>query len=130
MRTATIPISSSPSIQSFRIPLAVQVGTFCLLWASAFSAAKLAIADCPPLLVLSPRFLLAAIIILGAGAIWGIPFKLSRRDTLIFAILGIANQAAALGLAYIGVRSISSGLSALIISANPVLTAVLGALFL
>jgi drug/metabolite transporter (DMT)-like permease len=130
MRTATIPFSSSATIPLFRIPLAVQVGTFCLLWASAFSVGKLAVTDCPPLFVLAARFLLAGIIILGAAAIWGNPFKLSRRDKLIFAILGVANQAAALGLAYIGVRSISSGLSALIISANPVLTAVLGALFL
>jgi drug/metabolite transporter (DMT)-like permease len=130
MRTATIPFSNSPSFPSFRIPLALQVGAFCLLWASAFSVGKLAVTDCPPLLVLTARFLLAGIIILGVAAILGIPFKLSRRDTLIFAILGIANQATALGLAYIGVRSISSGLSALIISANPVLTAVLGAAFL
>ena len=35
-----------------------------------------------------------------------------------------------LGLNYVGIRSISSGLSALIVSANPVLTAVLAAVFL
>ena len=47
--------------------------------------------------------------------------------SLIFAVLGIANQAAYLGLGYVGMRSISSGLAALVISANPVLTAVLAA---
>ena len=130
MRTATFLFSSTVSLPSFRIPFPVQIATFCLLWASAFSVAKLSVTDCPPLLVLAARFALAGVIILGAAAVCGIPFKLSRRDTLIFALLGIANQAAYLGLAYIGVRSISSGLSALIISANPVLTAVLGAMFL
>jgi drug/metabolite transporter (DMT)-like permease len=59
-----------------------------------------------------------------------VPFKLSRRDVFIFALLGIANQAAYLGLSYIGIRSISSGLAAVVISANPVLTAVLAAVFL
>ena len=44
--------------------------------------------------------------------------------------VGIANQAAYLGLGYVGLRTISSGLSALVISANPVLTAVLAAAFL
>jgi drug/metabolite transporter (DMT)-like permease len=127
MRTATIPFSPTASIPSLRIPFAVLIGTFCLLWASAFSVAKLAVTDCPPLLVLSARFLLAGIIILGTAAICGIPFKLSRRDTLIFAMLGIANQAAYLGLSYIGIRTVSSGLAALIISAN---LAVLGAMFL
>jgi drug/metabolite transporter (DMT)-like permease len=108
----------------------VLVAAFCLLWASAFSVAKLAVADCPPLLVLSARFLLAAAVMLGAAAIFRVPFKLSRRDVLIFAVLGIANQAAYLGLSYVGIRSISSGLAALVISANPVLTAVLAAVFL
>src|SRR5882757_7823844 len=131
MRTANIavspPATPSPSLQ---LPLPVLVAAFCLLWASAFSVAKLAVADCPPLLVLTARFLLAAAAILGAAAIFGVPFRLSRRDVLLFAVLGIANQAAYLGLSYVGIRSISSGLAALVISSNPVLTAVLAALFL
>jgi len=111
-----------------RIPLPLMVAAFCFLWASAFSVAKLAIADCPPLLLLTFRFLLAGVLMLGAAAINGVPLKLSRRDLLLFAALGIANQAAYLG--HIGLKSISSGLSALVISANPVLTAVLAATFL
>jgi drug/metabolite transporter (DMT)-like permease len=101
-----------------------------LLWASAFAVAKLAIADCPPLLVLTARFLLAGAFIMGAAAIYGVPLNLSRRDVLIFAMLGIANQAVYLGLSYVGIRSISSGLAALVISGNPVLTAVVAAALL
>jgi drug/metabolite transporter (DMT)-like permease len=131
MRTANIALSSpEAATPSLRFPLPVLVAAFCLPWASAFSVAKLAVADCPPLLVLTARFLLAAAVMLGAAAIFRVPFKLSRRDVLIFALLGIANQAAYLGLSYIGIRSISSGLAALVISANPVLTAVLAAVFL
>ncbi len=131
MRTANIALSSpAAATPSLRLPLPVLVAAFCLLWASAFSVAKLAVADCPPLLVLTARFLVAAAVMLGAAAIFGVPFKLSRRDVLIFALLGIANQAAYLGLSYVGIRSISSGLAALVISANPVLTAVLAAVFL
>ena len=126
MRTANIALSSPVAATlSVRLPLPALVAAFCLLWASAFSVAKLAVSDCPPLLVLTARFLLAAAVMLGAAAIFRVPFKLSRRDALIFAVLGIANQAAYLGLSYIGIRSISSGLAALVISANPVLTAVL-----
>src|SRR6516225_11356632 len=117
-------------VQSPRLPLPLLVAAFCLLWASAFSVAKLAVADCPPLLVLTARFLLAGIFMLGAAAISGASLKLSRRDVLVFALLGIANQAAYLGLSYVGIRSISSGLAALVISANPVLTAVMAAAFL
>src|SRR5215471_9463635 len=131
MRTATIALSSSTAPSPpLRFPLPLLVAGFCLLWASAFSASKLAVADCPPLLVLTARFLLAGAFMLGAAPIFGVPLKLSRRDLLVFALLGIANQAAFLGLSYIGIRSISSGLAALVISANPVLTAVMAAAFL
>jgi len=106
------------------------VAAFCLLWSSAFAAAKLSIADCPPLIVLTARFLIAAVATFGAAVMVGIPLKLKRRDFLLFALLGIANQAIFLGFAYIGVRSTSSGLAALIISSNPVLTAVLAVVFL
>jgi drug/metabolite transporter (DMT)-like permease len=123
----TTDIALSPPARSITIPLAVVA--FCLLWSSAFSVAKLAMADCPPLLLLATRFLLAGIIMLGAAALRGMP-GLTRREILVFAALGVANQALYLGLGYLGLRSISSGLSALVISANPVLTAVLAALFL
>jgi drug/metabolite transporter (DMT)-like permease len=126
MRTANIALPSHAQ----SIPLPALVAAFCMLWASAFSVAKLAIADCPPLILLTIRFFLAGVLILGMAAIRGMPLKLRGRDLLLFATLGIANQAAYLGLTYIGIQTISSGLSALMISANPVLTAVTAALFL
>jgi drug/metabolite transporter (DMT)-like permease len=129
MRTANIAVSPSAT-PSLRLPLPVMVAAFCLLWASAFSVAKLAIADCPPLMVLTARFLLAGVVILGAAALFGMRLSLSRRELLLFALLGIANQAVYLGLSYVGIRSTSSGLAALVISANPVLTAVLAVAFL
>ena len=126
MSSASLAISSPP----VRIKLPLMVVAFCLLWSSAFAVAKLAIADCPPLLLLTFRFLLAGIVMLGAAALSGVSLKMSRRDLILFAALGVANQAAYLGLGYIGLKSISAGLSALVISANPVLTAVLAAIFL
>src|SRR5262249_15182906 len=129
MRTANIALSplATPSL---RPPLPVMAAAFCLLWASAFSVAKLAIADCPPLIVLTARFLLAGVVILGAAALCGVQLRLSRRELLLFALLGIANQAVYLGLSYVGIRSTSSGLASLVISANPVVTAVLAVAFL
>jgi drug/metabolite transporter (DMT)-like permease len=123
MRTANIALSSSRR----SIPLPLLVVAFCLIWASAFSVAKVAMADSPPLLLLTMRFLFAGVIMLGAAAIHRSPLPLSRRDVLVFALLGIVNQATFLGLGYVGMRSISSGLSALVVSANPVLTAVMAA---
>src|SRR5712691_1050087 len=133
MRTANIAVPSPATSSSplrVPLPLPVLVGGFCLLWASAFSVAKLAVADCPPLMVLTARFLLAGVVIFGAAVVSGVRLNLGRRDLLLFAFLGIANQAVFLGLGYVGMRSTSSGLAALVISANPVLTAVLAVAFL
>ena len=93
MRTASLS-SFAGLAQSPRLPLPLLVAAFCLLWASAFSVAKIAVADCPPLLVLAARFLVAGAFMLGAAAIYGLPFDLNRRDVGVFALLGIANQAA------------------------------------
>jgi drug/metabolite transporter (DMT)-like permease len=62
-----------------------------------------------------------------AGALSG---SLSWRDVIVFAILGVANNALYLGLGYTGLKSVSAGLGGLIVSANPVFTAALAALFL
>jgi drug/metabolite transporter (DMT)-like permease len=106
------------------------VAAFCLLWASAFSVAKLAFLDAPPLLVLTIRFLLAGGSMLALAAACGMSLRLSPRDLVLYAVLGLANQAAFLGIGYLGLRTTSSGLTALVMSANPVLTAVLATFFL
>src|SRR3954451_10037680 len=113
-----------------RHAMLLMIAAFCLLWSSAFAVAKLALADCPPLLLLTGRFLLAGGLMLTVAAVDGAPWRLSRRDILVLAVLGVANNALYLGLNYVGMRSISAGLSALIISANPVLTVVLAAVCL
>ena len=119
MRAATL-LLPAPSI-----PVSVRIGAFCALWASAFSISKIALADCPPLLLLTMRFLLAGALMFTAAALSGMPLRLTCGKIFIFAALGIANQAAYLGLSNIGLQSVSSGLAALIISANPVLTSLL-----
>jgi drug/metabolite transporter (DMT)-like permease len=129
MRSASITTPAA-AVPGLRLPFPLMVAAFCLLWASAFSVAKLAIADCPPLLLLTMRFLLAGVFVLGAAVVTGVPLRLGRRELLLFAALGVANQAAYLGLSYVGLQSISSGLAAMVISANPVLVAVMASAFL
>jgi drug/metabolite transporter (DMT)-like permease len=126
MRTANIALPAEGPAISFLL----MVAAFCLIWASAFSVAKIAMADSPPLLLLTMRCLLAGVVVLGASAIHRSAWNLSWHDVLVLAVLGIVNQATFLGLGYVGMRSVSSGLSALVISANPVLTAVLATWFL
>ncbi|MCP3448070.1 DMT family transporter [Bradyrhizobium sp. CCGUVB14] len=121
------PSISVPRSRFNTLPLAI--GVFCLLWSYAFVAGKIGVTHCPPLILLAARFSLAGILILGATAIRG-DWSLSWRDALIFAVLGIANNALYLGLGYTGLQSVSAGLGGLIVSANPVFTAALAALLL
>ncbi len=98
---------------------------FCLTWASAFPAAKLAIQVGPTLLYLGTRFAIAAALLLGfawwRGALAGpVPW-------LTLLLLGVLNQAGYQGLAWLGMRTVSGGLATIIASLNPVLIAVLAA---
>src|ERR1700743_2069126 len=126
-------MSLAPSIPAPRPPLnwfPLEIPLFCLIWSFAFVAGKIGVTDCPPLLLLAARFSLAGILILGASAFRRGGWQLSWREAAIFAILGVANTALYLGLGYTGLKSVSAGLGGLIVSANPVFTAVLAALVL
>jgi drug/metabolite transporter (DMT)-like permease len=126
-------MSLAPSIAVPRArlnPLPLYVGLFCLLWSFAFVAGKIGVTDCPPLILLTARFSLAGILILGISVARGEGWQLTWRDAAVFAILGVANNALYLGLGYTGLKSVSAGLGGLIVSANPVFTAALAALFL
>lgn len=126
-------MSLAPSVAVPRAgfnPLPIYIGLFCLLWSFAFVAGKIAVTDCPPLILLTARFSLAGILILGISAARGEALSLSWRDAAVFAVLGVANNALYLGFGYTGLQTVSAGLGGLIVSANPVFTAVLAAAFL
>jgi drug/metabolite transporter (DMT)-like permease len=111
-------------------PLPLYIGLFCLVWSFAFVAGKIGVTYCPPLILLSARFLSAGILILGISAVRGERWQMTWRDAAVFAILGVANNALYLGLGYTGLKTVSAGLGGLIVSANPVFTAMLAALLL
>ncbi|WOH66865.1 DMT family transporter [Bradyrhizobium sp. BWA-3-5] len=126
-------MSLAPSVAVPRTtfnPLPLYIAAFCLLWSFAFVAGKIGVTDCPPLILLAARFSLAGILILGISALRSEKWELSWRDAVVFAVLGVANNALYLGLGYTGLKTVSAGLGGLIVSANPVFTAMLAALFL
>ena len=126
-------MSYAPSIPAPRARfnlLPLLIGLFCLLWSFAFVAGKIGVAYCPPLILLTARFSLAGILILGISALRGEKWQMTWRDAAVFAVLGVANNALYLGLGYTGLKTVSAGLGGLIVSANPVFTAMLAALLL
>ncbi|WP_211100173.1 DMT family transporter [Azospirillum halopraeferens] len=107
-------------------PLSLVV-PFCLGWSSAFAVGKIALADAPPLLMLSVRFLLAGAVLLAAAAALGHLRRLDGRGWLVLAALGVVNTALYLGLCFVAMETVSSGLVAIIVSSAPVLTAAVAA---
>lgn len=122
-----VPLSV-PKARSTWLPF--QIALFCVVWSLSFAVAKVALVDCPPLLLLMTRFLLAGLIMMGLAALKPGEISLTKRDLIAFGVIGIANNAMYLGFGYVGLRTVSAGLGTLVVSANPVLTAVLAAAFL
>src|SRR5258706_12236031 len=85
------------------------IAAFCLLWSAAFAVSKIALADCPPLLLLSIRFLVAGAITLAGAGMLHANWRLALRDGLVLAAIGIANNALYLGFSYSGMRTASAG---------------------
>jgi drug/metabolite transporter (DMT)-like permease len=103
------------------------VAAFCIIWSSAFAAAKIALADCPPLLLLGVRFLVAGTIMLAAAWMIGGRPRLTFRDVWALALLGVLNNAVYLGFAWTGMTTVSSGFAAVLVSSNPILVALVAA---
>lgn len=120
----TARASAAPATLAAVWPLVV---LFCLLWSAAFAVAKVGIADCPPLILLGTRFILAGVIMLGLAFMTG-GFKGMRgRDIAVLAGLGLVNNALYLGLTWCGMATLSSGYTAVVVSAAPLLTAFIAA---
>ena len=111
------------------LPLPLLVGLFCVLWSSAFAGAKLALADCPPLILLSARLLLAGSLMLALAPLWdnagrrkGQP-PIRRRDIGALIGIGILNNAVYLGLNWTALTFTSSAYTAVLTSCLPLLVA-------
>ncbi len=100
---------------------------FCVIWSSAFAAGKLGLADSPPLTYLTLRFLAAGLTLTAILTALGGFKGLTGRELALLALLGLLNNALYLGLVFVGMTRLPSGLMTLIVSANPVLTALLAA---
>ncbi|MDP2737828.1 MAG: DMT family transporter [Pseudorhodobacter sp.] len=103
---------------------------FALMWSSAFTSARMIVAEAPPLTALALRFLISGVIGVGIALALGQSFRLNRaqwRATLVF---GISQNALYLGLNFVAMQWVQASLAAIIASAMPLLVALLGWLVL
>lgn len=122
-------LSSAPAPSVSAAPQAATawglIALFCVLWSSAFAAAKIALRDCPPLTLLSIRFAIAGVLMLGVAMLAG-RWRMPRwRDLAVLAGLGALNNGIYLGLSWSGMATVSSAFAAVLISTNPLLIGIL-----
>lgn len=98
---------------------------FCALWSGAFTVGKFAIQAAPPIWFLTIRFAIAFLAMWAVLAIMGRALPRDKGDRWTAIWLGILNNAAYLGLAFIAFKTTSSGMVAMIASLMPLVTAAL-----
>ena len=102
---------------------------FALIWSSAFSSARIIVADAPPLGALALRFLISGAIGVGVARMMGQSWRLTRDQWRATIIFGISQNALYLGLNFVAMQKIEASLAAIIASAMPLLVALAGVVF-
>lgn len=96
---------------------------FVAMWSSAFTSARIVVADAPPFLALSLRFLASGLIALAIGWALGQRIVLSRRQWAAVAVFGICQNALYLGLNFQAMQTIDASVAVVIASLLPLMVA-------
>ncbi|MEM6729477.1 MAG: DMT family transporter, partial [Pseudomonadota bacterium] len=96
---------------------------FAFAWSSAFTSARIIVAEAPPLLILSLRFFLSGL--LGCAIAWwlGQSFRLTPAQWRATFLFGICQNALYLGLNFVAMQTVEASLAAIIASIMPLLVA-------
>ena len=104
---------------------------FVVLWSTGFIGARLGLPHAGPLTFLTIRYLLAAALLTGVAFAAGAPWPRAPADIRRYALAGLLVHGVYLGGVFVGISlGVEAGLSALIVSVQPLLVAALaGVLF-
>jgi drug/metabolite transporter (DMT)-like permease len=99
---------------------------FAIMWASAFTSARIIVAAAPPLTTLSVRFVISGLIALAIARILGESLRLNRQQWILTIVFGICQNALYLGLNFVAMQTIEASLAAIIASTMPLWVAFVG----
>ena len=99
---------------------------FAFMWASAFTSARMIVADAPPLTALAIRFLISGLIGIGIALWLGQSWRLTRPQWIATLVFGLCQNALYLGLNFVAMQTIEASLAAIIASTMPLLVALGG----
>ena len=96
---------------------------FALMWSSAFTSARMIVADAPPLYALSLRFLISGLLGIAIAFVMGQRIKLTRGQWRATIIFGICQNALYLGLNFVAMQWVQASLAAIVASTMPLIVA-------
>jgi probable blue pigment (indigoidine) exporter len=103
---------------------------FAVMWSSAFTSARIIVADASPLLALSARYLISGLIGVGIALALGQSWRLTPAQWRATVIFGVLQNAVYLGLNFVAMQTIEASLAAIIASTMPLLVGLAAWLFL
>ena len=99
---------------------------FALMWSSAFTSARVIVAQASPLASLSLRFFISGLIGIMIAKWLGQSFDLNRNQWRATFIFGIFQNALYLGLNFVAMQTIAASLASIIASSMPLMVAFAG----
>ncbi|TCO69899.1 DMT family transporter [Rhodovulum euryhalinum] len=99
---------------------------FAFIWASAFTSARMIVADAPPLTALALRFLISGLLGVGIAAALGQSWRLTREQWRATAIFGLSQNGLYLGLNFVAMQTLEASMASIIASTMPLLVALFG----
>ena len=97
---------------------------FALIWSSAFTSARIIVADASPLFILSLRYLVSGLIGVGIARALGQSWHLTRAQWKATIAFGILQNAVYLGLFFVAMQTIEASLAAIIASTMPLMVGI------
>ena len=94
---------------------------FALMWSSAFTSARIIVADAPPVAALALRFLVSGLIGVGVALALGQSWRLTPAQWRATVIFGICQNALYLGLNFVAMQTVEASVAAIIASTLPLL---------
>ncbi|MEM6761175.1 MAG: DMT family transporter [Pseudomonadota bacterium] len=96
---------------------------FALMWSSAFTSARIIVADTSPLAALTVRFLISGLLGVAIARALGQSWRLTPAQWRATIIFGILQNAVYLGLNFVAMQTVEASVAAIIASTMPLLVA-------
>ncbi|WP_243613616.1 DMT family transporter [Shimia aestuarii] len=103
---------------------------FALIWSSAFTSARIIVADAPPFAISAIRFAIAGIIGVLIARAMGQNWNLTREQWRATFVFGLCQNALYLGLNFLAMTTVEASLASIIASSMPLIVAFAGWAFL